>query len=58
MELREYFDKLSGHARWRERRGEVREAQDIRDIRNHGWKNGTETEVRHQQMHAPTRSWR
>jgi hypothetical protein len=56
--LREFFDTMSEHAQWRERRGEVREAQNIRDRRNAHWDLGARGDVRYQQLHAESRSWR
>jgi hypothetical protein len=58
MELREYFDKMSETARQYERSGEPDEAQKIRNVRNESWMVGTDVEVRHRQVLAPTRSWR
>jgi hypothetical protein len=56
--LREFFDSMSEHAQWRERRGEIHQAQGIRDRRNAHWDLGVRSDVKYQQAHDPSRSWR
>lgn len=56
---RQFFDKMSDFARWRERRGETREAQAIRDRRNKLWDRRACADVRYQQVRDESRSdWR